>query len=177
MRAALLLGLLVAACTPEIQSGVYFCGPGASCPDGFACDGATNTCVTPTEVTAFSCSEGDPLIAPTCAPSTTGSSGCVDTAGAHDEWMIAAAAGCAMHFDIMISYPEAFMPLAATVAGEGTTQPCHEVHAGLQDACLEFDGTAGATYTVDVAAAAGGDTCNGACAYNRYQLAVQVTPP
>jgi hypothetical protein len=169
------LGL--AACTPEIQAGVYFCGPDEACPSGFACDGATNTCVTPTEVTPFACDEGDPLIAPTCDPSTTGTHGCVNTAGAQESWSLAAAAGCTMHFDVTITYPIAFMPLAATVAGQGTTQPCHEQHGGLQDSCLEFDGTPGATYTIDIAAPDGASTCGGACAFNRYQLAVQATRP
>jgi hypothetical protein len=177
VAAAIALAGGLAACSPEIEAGVYFCGPDEACPSGFVCDGATNTCVTPTEVTAFTCTEGDPLIAPTCDPSTTGSHGCVTSAGAHDSWTVTAAAGCAMHFDVMITYPVAFMPLAATVTGQGTTQPCHGLHDGLQDSCLEFDGTAGSTYTIDVAATDGASTCAGACAFNRYQVAVQVTRP
>jgi hypothetical protein len=182
MRALVLLfGIALAACSPEIESGVYFCGPDQACPDGFSCDGETNTCVTPTEVMPFSCSEGGPLVAPTCDPSTLGSSGCVDTAGAHDMMSFTTAAGCPMNLDIMITYPVAFMPLEAQVsdgnASQGTTQPCHAVHAGLQDACVTLTANPGTTYTVDVAAVAGGDTCNGACAFNRYQLAVQVTRP
>jgi hypothetical protein len=182
MRTALILVAAgLGACTPQIEAGTYFCGADELCPDGFTCDGATNTCVTPTEVTPFSCIEGGPLGTPTCDPGTFASNGCISTADAHDMMTITTAAGCPMDLDIMITYPIAFMPLEAQIwegtAGQGKTQPCHAVHAGLQDACIVVPANSGTTYTIDVAGIAGASTCGGNCAFNRYQLAVQVTRP
>ena len=61
MRAAWLL--LLGACTPEIVSGAYLCGPDASCPEGLVCNGTedeaaglvADTCVLPSLVRPFAC--------------------------------------------------------------------------------------------------------------------------
>ena len=76
-----------------------------------------------------------------------------------------------------IAQPAAAVTVHESCAPALVTQPCHGLHDGLQDSCLEFDGTAGSTYTIDVAATDGASTCAGACAFNRYQVAVQVTRP
>ena len=57
MRAALSLIVLLAACSPEIVSGAYLCGPEASCPDGQECNGEDNVCVLPGGAKPFGCGD------------------------------------------------------------------------------------------------------------------------
>jgi hypothetical protein len=181
MRAALAF-VLVAACSPDIQSGSYYCGDEEACPPGLSCDGATNICVAPAEATPFSCDKGNPLFPATCGAGQLESTGCVNTAGAHDTFTLVTDATCTMDFTAQITMPIAFMPLDVTVKdASGNTvasgAPCNVAHGGAVDVCASFSGGNGQSYTVDVAAAAGAPTCDGACAFNRYSLSVQVTRP
>jgi hypothetical protein len=181
MRAALAL-VLIAACSPDIQSGSYYCGDEEACPPGLACDGETNICVTPGEATPFSCTKGKPLFAATCGAGQLESTGCVDTAGAHDQFTIDTDPTCTMDYTVQITMPIAFMPLGVAVKDAGgntvaTGAPCNVPHGGSVDVCASFSGGNGQAYTVDVAAADGAPTCDGACAFNRYGLSVLVTRP
>jgi hypothetical protein len=54
MRAVFAL-LLVGACTPDIVSGAYLCGPNGACPGDLACNGPDNTCVLASTAEPFSC--------------------------------------------------------------------------------------------------------------------------
>jgi hypothetical protein len=123
-----------------------------------------------------------PLPSPGCGPESSGSTGCVLGVTERSTRALNTAAGCQTRVEVMISYPVAFMPLAATVrdpegAAVATTTPCHDPHSGVADACLDFAASASSGYTIEVAAAAGADTCGGACDYNRYTMAVQVLKP
>lgn len=181
MRLALIL-LVVGACSPDIQSGAYYCGADEACPPDLVCDGTTNLCVAPAEVTAFSCAEGPALFPSGCGAVTLESNGCVMAAAGHDTFTFATDATCSMAFDVMISEPIAFMPLGFTVKDGGGTvvatgAPCHIAHGGNVDVCATFTGGMGAAYTIDVAAADGAPDCDGACAFNRFAVSVQVTRP
>ena len=55
MRAALLVLVLVAACSPDIATGSYYCGPEELCPPDQTCDGPTNSCVAGGTEQAFVC--------------------------------------------------------------------------------------------------------------------------
>jgi hypothetical protein len=180
--AAVLIALAFAACTPEIQGGSYYCGVEAQCPEGLACDGATHTCVPPIDVVPFACSEGAAMPTPSCPPDTLGTHGCVMTAAAHDQVVLHAPAGCASKMSAQLTFPLSFMTLTATVRDSGgtaiaTSAPCHSEHGGLVEACVDFAAEAGQTYTFDVAASDGAPTCGGACAFNEFDLAVQVLRP
>lgn len=182
MRAWLgaIAALGLAACTPQIESGAYFCGPSEQCPPELACDGETSTCVQPANVSAFTCTEGPSLPTPGCGPDAIGSNGCVLTADAHDQITFQSPA-CVVMATVMITYSEGFMPLTVTVrdgagATIGTSAPCHSVHGGDQDACIEFATLVGENYTFDVAATSGASTCGGACGFNRFDLSVVQQP-
>src|SRR4051812_4256867 len=54
MRAAILCFALV-ACTPDIASGTYVCGPEQACPEGQSCDGVDGTCVFTNTQRPFAC--------------------------------------------------------------------------------------------------------------------------
>ncbi|HEX5059005.1 MAG TPA: hypothetical protein VFV99_06575, partial [Kofleriaceae bacterium] len=60
---ALLLCIPLAACTPDVVSGSYLCGPDELCPDGQKCNGtedkttglAADSCVIPSLARPFAC--------------------------------------------------------------------------------------------------------------------------
>jgi hypothetical protein len=180
--AALIATLGLAACSPDIESGAYYCGLEEACAPGLVCDVPSHVCVTAAEATPFACSEGADLPVPSCGPDSLGSHGCIGTAATVDTIALTTTAGCTTHVAVQLSYPIAFMPLALTVhdaggAIVGTAAGCHGEHGGLTDACVDFVGAPGATYTFDVAAAPGAPTCGGACAFNSFDLAVLIQRP
>src|SRR5262249_45244367 len=59
MRAPWLVAL--AACTPEIATDAFLCGPEQACPPGFVCNGDDNRCVTPSNAEPFGCGGLDAL--------------------------------------------------------------------------------------------------------------------
>ena len=177
----LLLAIATAGCAADIQGESYYCGPAEACPPNLACDGTTNLCVPPANVTTFTCDEGKPLAKLTCDPASLGSQGCVLTPDGADHFTIATADGCTVMVEVTITYPVAFMPLTGAIEDAGsavaTTTPCGEIHNGAEQACVTFAAAPNKTYTLDVTAAAGATTCGGTCGFNRFALTVQVTRP
>src|SRR5436305_1499322 len=47
--------LVLVACSPDIASGTYFCGPEEACPSNQVCSPANNTCVLPSTTQPFAC--------------------------------------------------------------------------------------------------------------------------
>lgn len=198
MRAGLVLaGLLVgltAACTPDIVPGSYFCGPEQLCPEGQVCNGADNLCVLPSTAVPFACAsstEDEPndtfataqpvLTGAQCASLPTELRGCTSATDGQDFYGFSTTAQCTtVSATARLTFPIAFQPLTlalvdsagATIA-EGT--PCANDEPDDGDAKLCLDGAlaASGTYAV-VVSSTGTDNCDGACAYNRYQLTVQL---
>jgi len=183
MRAWLASFALVAACTPQIEGGSYYCGPDESCPPDERCDGATNLCVVPSDVTAFACADVPTLpVITSCTPAKTETHGCVWTADGHTQVTLAMPADCGPRVEAQLIFPIAFMPLQTTVRGAGgaavaTSSACSAPHGGVTASCVAFDGMPGQTYTLDIASAPGGPTCDGACAFNRFALTVSILRP
>lgn len=184
MRTALLLIALATACTPDIVSGAYLCGPEQACPDDQACDGIDNVCVTRDEARPFECTESlPPQLQAQCVTIAAQHTGCIGgSGGTTDAVDFTVPAQCAMSsVNARLSFPLAFAPLqmtlvdAATGAMVATDGPCADDAADDGDVrrCLEADVSADGSYRISVAAT-GEDNCGGACDYNRYRLTYQL---
>jgi hypothetical protein len=194
MRALLILS--IAACSADIPSGSYECGPEQACPPGQACNGVDNTCVAPTLVEPFKClaaEEKEPDNSPTTATSIT-NLGCVSNvftfdgclaAGDMQDWFtFTAPTGCAgLEADIKVSFPLAFETVGLVLgdAAGAMVAPDAACTAGTKspaddERCIKQSITQGQSYTVEVKPAGNGN-CNGACNYNRYTIQVQLTTP
>ncbi|MEO8845524.1 MAG: hypothetical protein ABI591_04995 [Kofleriaceae bacterium] len=194
MRA--LIFLAFAACSPDIGSGLYLCGPEQQCPNGQACDGLTNACLSPASTVPFAC---DPMIVKADDTAATGTviaanlscvspvattEGCLAKGDNHNWYKFTAPSGCtAVEVEIKVSYPDAFEPLGLVLADATGTElatdtACKAQQGNTGDSvrCLTMTITPGQAYTVDVTPAGGLD-CGGDCAFNRYTLNVQVATP
>jgi hypothetical protein len=191
-----LILLAVAACSPDIPSGTYLCGPEQSCPVDQACNGSDNTCVIAALAKPFAClpnQELEPDNSPAmatdigalgCVSTVFSQKGCLAAGDANDWYKLTAPTGCtALAIDIRVNYPVAFEPLGLVLADAAGAQiatdgPCKTPSGNDADdeRCIVQTITPGATYTFAVKPAGGGD-CDGTCNYNRYTLAVQLETP
>jgi hypothetical protein len=197
MRPLVVVATLLAACSPEISSGAYFCGDERSCPEGQVCDGPSNTCVLAGTASPFACDPGtDPepddtaaqgkSIPPlACVSSPYDRAGCLHAGDPADWLTLTAPSQCvAVAVQIRITYPIAFEPLAIELWDLGsntmiaTQGDCASggTAAGDDSRCLVQTLTPGGSYGVAIKPAGGGD-CNGGCAYNRYTVTVQLATP
>jgi hypothetical protein len=181
------LALLLAGCEPEIGRGSYHCGPERLCPPDLVCDGVTAVCTVEHEALPFECAEGstdtepdDQLDAPYdigvagCGEART-MAGCLSDDADVDHLAVTPPAGCE-ELGLEVRYPVAFAPVLLEVIDDGTvvatSEVCEELdEAGRAVACLSAAVTAEAGYVVRVRRGDGGD-CDGACAYNRYDLSI-----
>jgi hypothetical protein len=196
MRSAIaVLGVAAAACTPDIGTNTYFCGPERLCPPDLECNDAEVTCVLPSQTEAFSCpanandaepdddlasafdlgslscGQFDPLI---------DEPGCVPDASDVDLYRFEYDAECAgtdPHIDVKVRFPIALVPLtlelldadgAVLQVGELCT-PSND-QTGSDRLCLEGRLASG-TYFLRIRSADGAPDCDGTCHYNRYQVA------
>lgn len=194
MRALVLVAL--AACSADIPSGSYQCGPEQACPPDQACNGADNTCVAVSQAQPFMClakEEHEPDNAPAmatamphfdCVSNVFTFDGCLAPGDTQDWFSFAAPAGCsALEADIEVSFPVAFEAVGvvlgddagSTVAPDGTCKAAGTA-AGDDERCIQQTITPGQNYTVEIKPSGGGD-CGGTCNYNRYTLQVQLTTP
>ena len=194
MRASMLF-IALAACSPDIGSGLYLCGPEQACPKGQQCDGPTNACVSPSSSMPFEC---DPMVVKSdntaatatliaanlsCVSPIATSDGCLAKGDGHNWYKFTAPAGCtAVEAEIKVSFPDAFEPLGLVLADANGTQIATDAECktgsitGDNVRCLTATITAGQSYTVDVTPAGGLD-CDGECAFNRYILSLQLATP
>ncbi|MCB9561327.1 MAG: hypothetical protein H6709_19970 [Kofleriaceae bacterium] len=197
MAAALILTLAVTAgaatgCSPEVGSGTYHCGPDRSCPDDLRCDEVSTLCVFPELVESFDCGENGNVHedddAPArafdvgvagCGQATVQQSGCIDNAGDVDYLRLTTPVGCDGTLSVTARAPVAFMPVTVeivaddgtTVLGDGTV--CEDLDdQGREWTCATAPVTGATGYLVRVRGAGVGQDCDGACAYNRYTLAI-----
>jgi len=191
MRYAL---LLLAACSPDIASGVYLCGAEQTCPNGMLCDAETTTCVNSDTATTFSCvaakgTQAAPLQLGqvTCGVNTIEDQSCLVENG--DIWYaFTVQTGCNVSVDALFKVESsyAFAPLTlelrdatgATVLGSATAG-CPNVKTpdktGQYAYCLSQTLTMGMSYTLHVLPT-GEANCGGECNYNNYRLDITQSP-
>lgn len=193
---ALALAVL-AACSPDIASGGYQCGPERDCPPDQACNGPDNICVTASTAQPFACdpmgashepddtaAQAFPIAGLACVSAPFVEKNCL-MAGDGQNWVkLAVPTNCsAVEVDASIVFPIAFEPLAlelwdlSTMTNVPAAVPCGNV--GQQNnsaACVKKTITVGGSYGI-VIKPAGGSDCAGLCNYNRYQLTVQLATP
>lgn len=186
MRALLLV--FVASCTPQIVSGAYLCGPDSSCPEELVCDGPSNTCVLPSQAQPFECDRSLPsqqdLAEQNCVSLPFTTNGCI-TEGDSAHWVtfVPREVCTAVQVEARLSFPFAFGELGlelwdadanTRVATDGDCTAGAET--GEDRRCLDHELVPGTKYRVEVHLTGEG-TCDGACAYNRYMLRLQLATP
>lgn len=193
MRAWLFLAL--AACSPDIPSGSYECGPNAACPTGQACDGPTNTCVIASTAGAFACpaslehddntpATGTMISNLSCVSAVFSQLGCLAANDGQDWFQFVAPTSCsALEVKITVAYTVAFEPLAlvltdASGAQLATDIACKNPPPGGEDSrCITQTITPGSNYAIAVKPLGMGDDCDGTCNFNRYTFSVQLDTP
>jgi len=190
---ALVLVLALSACTPEIVSGSYLCGPNASCPEDQVCDGIDNICLTaaaqPFSCTAARDSEPDdtaeqafPLGAMSCMSVASVLDSCMDEGDSSDWVSFETSASCTdLSVDVRVTFPTAFEELGLELwdvaANEriAVNAPCEFTgEPGDELRCLKGPVAPGKKYAIQVLPTGEG-TCSGSCAYNRYTLRMQIS--
>jgi hypothetical protein len=193
-RLALCL-LALAACTPDIGKGTYFCGPERYCPPDMACDDPTYTCDSPRIAKRFTCPAGSQALEPDdsadqasdegemgCGASLVGERvGCLDAEGDEDYLAFDLTSDCVgqdPHLEVTLRFPIAFVPLAMDLLDEGGNTVADGVFCTLSGddtgndrVCIERPLEPG-RYFLRVRAAPGGPDCDGDCHYNQYTIVV-----
>lgn len=189
--AAIAAALLLAACEPDIGSGVYYCGPERACPDGLRCDDATAICKFPDLAEPFTCGNGANDLEPDDDPAEAGDVGtggcgavsivevgCVDTADDVDHVAFTTPASCDGDLEVIVRFPIAFAPVTVEVLDDagtvlGTGAVCDDLDEfGQTRVCAEASVEPSQLVMLRIAAEPGGADCDGACAFNRYQLSI-----
>ncbi len=193
----LCLVLAVAACSPEVASGAYLCGPEELCPEGMRCNGPDNTCVTDAVAEPFTCNavtEQEPnntaltaqdLGQPACVSQPIEVTGCAAGNDVEDWYQLRVPTSCgAVEVQARATFPVAFEPFVievraaddSVVATSVVCTPHGAEDLGLTQACVKATGVPGSRYSVRIARE-GSENCGGACANNRYALSVQLAQP
>jgi hypothetical protein len=189
------LALALAACSPQISSGAYDCGPNESCPSGQSCN-ADATCVTTGTQAPFACdpttlhepddvaAEAYPIPVSGCVSPQYEVDGCLQ-AGDPANWVsFTTMANCtAVAVTVSVVFPFAFEPLAmqltdatgATVIASNTACAQPPTYAGDSSTCLTATLASATKYALAVTPA-GRDDCAGSCDFNNYTLALELVP-
>jgi hypothetical protein len=202
MRALVLL--VVAACTPDIVSGSYLCGPESSCPDGQVCNGTededagliADTCVIESLARPFACeptfnsepdnSLGEAYLIPNlgCVSAPFLNDGCLPANDSADWVTFVAPSVCtAVMVQARVTFPIAYQTLGlelwnvdANMKLGGDSECASGADTGGVRRCLDMTLVPGTKYGVKVTPTGQGN-CAGTCAYNRYTLSVQLATP
>lgn len=197
MRAAVVLLTVLAACTPDVFSESYYCGPDSSCPDGQACNGTDNICVLASGAKPFACAstaimtepdntaaEAHALPTLSCQGVPIGNDNCMLENDAED-WVKLQVPQCEnVQIESVLSFPFAFESLTSELwdldqmtklTDDDDCEKTGEA-AGNDVRCITQPVVAGTNYGLKIRPAGGGD-CDGNCRYNRYSLSVQLSTP
>ena len=191
------LVVMLGACSPDIVSGAYVCGAEESCPPDEACDGLTDTCVLASRAMPFACDAdtehpGDdtsatarPIPALACVSPPYRETACMPLGDTADWFELSTPASCtAVEIDARIIYPVAYEGLSLELwdltanSSVGTDIACPDSvdDPAHVERCVKLTVTPGGHYGL-VVKPSGQGACDGACAYNRYDLSVQLATP
>ncbi|MEJ7599722.1 MAG: hypothetical protein WKG01_17580 [Kofleriaceae bacterium] len=187
MRALL---CLLAACSPDIASGTYTCGPDGLCPPNQRCDGVDDVCVEDSYARDFTC-ETAPRADDTAATGTVvpdppcvmtyEASDCLDDPDRADWFQLDVPASCTNTTLLArVVFRVAYQPLAFVLpTGAATETPCTgSLPSDAYDhRCYAVAVAPGSHHAIAVGLAPGAPDCEGACAYNRYALTLRLATP
>jgi hypothetical protein len=195
MRALALVFL--AACSPDIVSGAYLCGPESMCPPDEACDGVTDSCVLASRAEPFACDDGTERAGDDTAASATqlpnldcvsvpaSLDGCMPAGDGADWFKFSTPTVCSsIEAQVRVQYPVAYEHLSMqlwdigmnTLVGSDIDCPKSSGDPAHVERCINLQVTPGHDYGIAIQPTADG-SCDGACAYNRYYLTVQLATP
>jgi hypothetical protein len=198
MRGSALLFVIVAACTPTVDPGTYFCGVDGSCPEGQACNGPDNTCVLANAAMPFVCgpdhtdvtgddatATGQAIPLTSCVSQVFAATGCLPAGDTADWYQFDVPANCtAVEVEARIAFPVAFERLQlllseANGAGQARETPC--TSPGDEDApeeirCMTATVQPGTHYAVG-AVPDGTQNCDEQCKHNRYSIQIRLVAP
>jgi len=192
---ALAIILVAAACTPEVVSGSYLCGPNSTCPEALVCNGPDNICVHPGVAAPFECAPepdtepddepGDArMVTLSCDGAGMQIENCLFEEDGGDWVSFVAPTACGERgVEVRVTFPVAFERLgielwdldASERIAQDTACPIAPVE-GVDLRCVQANVVAGKRYGVQVFPT-GVDDCDGRCSFNRYALGMQLTLP
>lgn len=195
---ALALAFPLAACSADIAPGSYLCGPEGLCPEGQACNGPDNVCVSETTVQPFACgmkyedvagddtpATGQPQGELPCVSPVRVTQGCLPGGDAGDFYRFSTPPACtAVELRATLEFPIAFAAVGLQFAtndgpASAVEMPCPASQVpseGHANRCFEMTLAPGSTYALGVALD-GTDDCGGTCAFNRYVLDFALATP
>jgi hypothetical protein len=195
MRAAVLL-IALAACTPEVLTDTYFCGPDGTCPEGQACNGPDNRCVNASSAEGFTCGDTSLKTEPddtaaqahvlaglTCSVPFKNDNCMLDGNDAEDWATFQSTCSGAADANIVIKFPVAFERLAIELWDLDTMTKLDDDaecsnggQVALEARCITHAVAEGGHYGIKIRPAGDGN-CDGNCSYNRYTLSVLLSKP
>lgn len=195
IRLAVVLALAAGACTPDIGTNTYYCGPERLCPPNLECNDANFTCELPSLTEAFACpsdsntAEPDDDLASARDLGTLScgtfdplqdEAGCVPQAGDVDLYRFVyddECSGVDPHIEVKVRFPIAHVPLTlelldadGAVIQEAELCTASNDQTGMDRVCLE-ERLASGTYFLRVQVPGGAPDCDGTCHYNFYRIA------
>jgi hypothetical protein len=197
MRAVAVLVVTLAACTPNVFSEAYLCGPDSVCPEDQACNGPDHTCVLASKAQPFACSPTMPtepddtsdtahvIQMSSCQGVPVLEDNCMLQNDAEDwvKFQVPAADCSSVQLTAVIQYPIAFEQLGAElwdldhntkVVDDGACAKPGKV--GEENRCITQALVAGTNYGVRVHPTGEGN-CDGNCSYNSYSLSLLLMKP
>lgn len=196
MRAAI-LAIALSACTPNVFSESYLCGPDSVCPEDQACNGPDHTCVLASKAQPFTCAptmitepddtsdQAHVLQTTSCQAVPVSEGNCMLANDAEDwvKFQVPSTCSATVQVNVVISYPIAFEQLGTElwdldhntkIADDGECKKKAEV--GEENRCTLQTLVPGGNYGIKVHPTGEGN-CDGNCSYNSYSLSLQLMTP
>ena len=190
--------MALAACTPDIAEGSYFCGPQLACPGDLACSDLTELCVDPARTQTFVCPNGanahEPdddlahaqMLTGVCFVDALVDTGCLPTQSDVDYALLSTPSSCGARIRVTVNLTDSIAfesPQITLLDNDNPTTamsaPCTPNDALMSNAtdCSAIDVDGGDHVSIRVDFPADAPSCQGACAFNRYELRILLNTP